>query len=146
VHRRSQDFLWGCTFLDQKSDDLFSHHLFHGHMRYILPLPTFLSHLRGMHPVKFTPFFLISIKLPTKNFSVALGVHLHPLHPSPWLRLCNCTYALIETHKLMQCSGGRGAAADCLTGALSGLDGWSVRTITDLGGHCKQRHCNKTIP
>jgi len=78
AHSRSQDFVWGCTFLDQKSDDSFSHHLlFHGHVRYILPPPTFLSHLRGCTSPDSTHFCLISIKI---AFFVALGVHLHPLH------------------------------------------------------------------
>ena len=36
----------------------------------------------GVHLAKFTPFCLISIKLPRKKIvHVALGVHLHPLHP-----------------------------------------------------------------
>ena len=36
IHRRSQDFLWGCTFLDQKNlMTFFSHHpLLHGHTSY----------------------------------------------------------------------------------------------------------------
>ena len=44
THRRSQDFVWGCTFPDEKSDALFGHHpLIHRYMNHIQPPTTFLS-------------------------------------------------------------------------------------------------------
>ena len=83
-------FSGGCTFLDQKSDDLFfsDRLLFHAHMRHILPPPTFISHLQGCTSPTSAPFLPHFNKKCLENFfSVALWVHLHPLHP-PWLRLC----------------------------------------------------------
>ena len=88
LRRRSQDFLRRCTFLDQKSDDLFSHHLpFHGHVRYKLPSPTFVSHLWGHwgctspNSAPYLPHFN---KKCLKIFPVALG---GAPPASLWLRL-----------------------------------------------------------
>ena len=55
--------------LDQKFDDLFSHHpLLHGHIRHILPSTTFLSHLRGCISPNSAPFCLIPTKMPRNLF------------------------------------------------------------------------------
>ena len=70
----------GALFLTKNRMTFFSHHLFRGHMRYILPPPTFLSHLWGVQLVKFTPFLPhFNKNCLEKKFSVVLGVHLHPL-------------------------------------------------------------------
>ena len=89
-HRRNQNFLWGCTFLHQKSYDLFSHHpdVLHAHIRHILPPTTFLSHLRGCTSPNSAPFLPYSNKkCLQKLLLVGLGVHLNPLRP--WLRPCS---------------------------------------------------------
>ena len=56
-HRRSQDFLWGSTFLDQKSDDLFIVITFFSMVICVIychRLPFYL--IFGVYLVNFTPF------------------------------------------------------------------------------------------
>ena len=93
MHRRSQDFVWGCTFLPKKVDDFFS--------RRFQRLSKYTSKSSKNYPKidscsgwgctscpggALTHF---SCKLGLKKFFTALGVQVSS-HCTPWLRLCFC--------------------------------------------------------
>ena len=84
IHRRSQDFVWGCTFPHEKSDDL----VLVVTLFYIViciiyshQLPFFISSA-GVHFTKFSPIVASFHKKYLEKFFVALGAcNCTPLHP-----------------------------------------------------------------
>ena len=95
-HRRSQDFVWGCTFCYQRSWRPFFSRRPQRTSKYTppnltRPAKTVLkidscsgwgctSCPRGVH------LHIFPVNYTWKFFFTALGVQVHPLHP--WLRLC----------------------------------------------------------
>jgi len=77
--RRSQDFLWGCTFLDQKSNDLF---LVITLSYTVITTSTFLSHLRWCTSPNSAPFLPHFDKILQKCLEIFL-IALHGGAPAP---------------------------------------------------------------
>ena len=88
VHRRGQDFVWGCTFSSKKLTTFFSRRP--QNTRRAKKCPKIDSCCgRGCTSCPGGALTHFSCKLRQKKmFFTALGVQVHPLHP--WLRLWLC--------------------------------------------------------
>ena len=82
VHRRSQDFLWGCTFLDQKWDDLFLVVTGYYMVICIQILPRYLVCGGAPHKIQLI-FASFQQKTPRNFFSSPWGVHRGAGAPAP---------------------------------------------------------------